>query len=84
MPIYVLDQINEIFFTFLWRNKATKIKKDTIVTPIELGGLKMVDVYYMHTTAKLKKRLCTNEDTDWKLLFHNMLSLKQKYAKQKS
>ena len=85
VPVYILDQINEMFFKFLWRNKAPKIRKDTIVAPIELGGLKMVDVYSMHTAAKISwiKRLCTNEDTDWKLLFYKMLSLEKNMLNKK-
>ena len=84
VPIYTLDQINEMFFKF-WRNKAPKIRKNTIVAPIELGGLKMVDVYSMHTAAKIRwiKRLSTNEDTDWKLLFYKMLSLEKNMLNKK-
>ena len=85
MPIYILDQINEMFFTFLWRNKAPKIKKDTIVGPLEPGSLKMVDVYSMHTAAKIRwiKTLFTNEDTDWKLLFQKMLSIERNMLNKK-
>ena len=45
----------------------------------------MVDVYSMHTTAKISwiKRLCTNEDTDWKLLFYKMLSLEKNMLNKK-
>ena len=44
----------------------------------------MVDVYSMHTAAKISwiKRLCTNEDTDWKLLFYKMLSLEKNMLKK--
>ena len=45
----------------------------------------MVDVYSMHTAAKISwiKRLSTNEDTDWKLLFYKMLSLEKNMLNKK-
>ena len=39
----------------------------------------------MHTAAKISWiiRLCTNEDTDWKLLFYKMLSLEKNMLNKK-
>ena len=48
-PKSVLDQIDELFFSFLWSSKPSKVNKFGSITS---GGLKMVDIYIMHKVAK--------------------------------
>ena len=45
IPENILQKIDKILFDFLWSSKPAKIKRSTIIAPIEEGGLGMVDVY---------------------------------------
>ena len=73
----LLKQIDKVFFDFLWNNKPAKIKRSTIIAPIDEGGLGMIDVYEVHATAKCSwlRRLFDNAETKWKVIFLNLLNI---------
>ena len=52
IPNNLLKDIETILFKYLWDGKPPKIKRSTIIASIEEGGLNMVDVFAVHTTAK--------------------------------
>ena len=53
VPKRVLDKIEKLFFNFLWNEKPSKIKRNTIVGPISSGGLIMVDIYMLYRMCKV-------------------------------
>ena len=73
----ILAFLEKIFFEFLWENKPSKIKRNTIIAPVEHGGLGMIDVYAVHTTAKCSwiRRLYDNTNAKWKIIFLVMLNI---------
>ena len=42
--IYIVQQIQDMFFNFLWNNKVDKVKRNTVLGNYEDGGLKMPHV----------------------------------------
>ena len=73
IPESTLKQLDKIFFDYLWDNKPAKIKRSTIIAPIEQGGLSMLDVYEVHAAAKCSwiKRIHDNSESKWKLLSYD-------------
>ena len=53
-----IDEVNTIFFKFLWDGKGDKIKRDIMISEYEDGGLKMIDIRLFTQALKLSK----NED----------------------
>ena len=49
----VLDEINKIFFKFLWDGNVEKIRRSTICKDYKAGGLKMIDVRNFQKALKL-------------------------------
>ena len=43
-PTEILVQLDKIIFNFLWNKKTVRVKRETIIAPVESGGLKMPDV----------------------------------------
>ena len=41
-----INEINDIFYRFLWNNKGDKIKRTVLINDYENGGLKMVDFIF--------------------------------------
>ena len=64
----VIKQIEKMFYKFLWSNRKHGVSKDTLIQPIELGGLKMICISSMLKSAKLMwvKRLLDNINSKWK------------------
>ena len=85
VPKNVLDQIDDLFFDFLWNGKSPKVKRSTIIGPISFGGLKMVDIYVMHKVAKATwiKHLSSAQQCDWKTLFLKMMDIKETLLNKK-
>ena len=71
VPDVLFKEIDTILLNYLWGNKPAKIKQSTIIVPIQEGGLNMIDVLAVHTTAKCHwiQRLLIGEQ-------HLILSLK--------
>ena len=63
-PQYVIDEIDSLFFNFIWPNKKQHVKKKVLIQSIENGGLKMPDIASMIKASKLTwiKRFLTKEN----------------------
>ena len=55
----VVDDIDKLMLNFLWNKGYPLIAKDTLIQPIDLDGLKMVSVFDVFKTTKIRwiKRL---------------------------
>ena len=63
-----LDEINRIFYNFLWDGKGDKIKRDIIISEYKSGGLRMIDIKSFNKALKstwIKKYLDKNQP--WKV-----------------
>ena len=68
----VLDEINNIFYKFLWDGKGGKIKRSIMISDYENGGLRMLDLNSINKALKLfwvRKYLNENNSGKRKLLF---------------
>ena len=52
VPSGVIDEVNQLIFSFLWPKKV-HVKKDVVIQNIESGGLKMPDYDYKVRTTKV-------------------------------
>jgi hypothetical protein len=74
-PLHVIQEIDKIFFNFLWNGASNKVAKHIIIKTIDQGGLKMIDI-----SCKIKalnvswiKRAITNPNCSWKLIMDDIL-----------
>ena len=77
-PLQILEKIDQLLFDFLWEKKPHKIKRETIIANFNSGGLRMPDIFSIHTVAKLKwiTRLLTDlENEKWTSLTWYMLNI---------
>ena len=71
-----IDEVNTLFFKFLWDGKGDKIKRDIMISEYEDGGLKMIDIRLFPQALKLswvKKYLDKGNEAKWKLFFNVQL-----------
>ena len=63
-PQNIMEEIDSLFFSFIWPYKKHHVKKKVLVQRIECGGLKMPDIASMIKACKLTwiKRLLTKEN----------------------
>ena len=52
-PKDIIQQLNNIFFEFLWKSPVSKIKKKVVTQYYEKGGLKMIDIENFIDTMKM-------------------------------
>ena len=79
---YYLEKINQIFFRFIWKKKfsnkkaAERVKRSTICTNKELGGLNMIDISTMQKSFYLDwaEKYLNEEVHFWKYLVHSIYS----------
>ena len=80
LPKEVLDQINTIFFRFLWKknfdNKRAyeKVKRNVLCNSYDEGGLRMVDIHRLQDSMLLAwaaQLLNSETESDWKCLAAN-------------
>ena len=59
VPVYILQKLDKLIFSFLWDGKTPKVKRETMINNINEGGLGMPDVYLVNSTSKISwiKRL---------------------------
>ena len=76
IPPLILKKIDDMMFSFLWDNKPPKIKRGTIIAPINKGGLKMIDTYAVHSSSKIAwiKRFYNTNNSRWKGTFEYMIA----------
>ena len=66
----VLEEINTLFFNFLWNGKGDKIKRNTMISDYSEGGLRMIDLISFNKALKstwVKKYLDPENHGKWKL-----------------
>ena len=76
VPAEFLKELNQIAFNFIWGYKPEKVKRNTIISGYEDGGLKMLDVESFVSAQKVMwvKRLLMNKEGSWKILPNLILS----------
>ena len=52
-PREFLVQLDKIIFNFLWNKKSVRVKRETIIAPVESGGLKMPEVFAFQEAQKI-------------------------------
>jgi hypothetical protein len=70
-PDSILNDIQEIFYKFLWNGKKDKIKRSVIINEYEEGGLKMPHIQSFNKALKmswLHKLLDPFNHSPWKVL----------------
>ena len=75
-PERAVTEVNKLFFDFLWDNSTSKIAKNTIIKPIDEGGLKMINFETKVKSLKLSwiNRALKNPNSNWMLLISEMLN----------
>ena len=49
----MLNELNQLFFNFIWDGKTEKIKRNTLIGDIQEGGLKMIHLKSFITYLKV-------------------------------
>ena len=77
-PKYILEQLDKVIFNFLWNHKPPRVKRETVIAPIDSGGLKMPEVFAFQEAQKISfiKNLLV-EDGKCLNLFLNVCGLKK-------
>ena len=68
----ILNEINDLLYTFLWNGKGDKIKRKIMINDLSVGGLKMIDISSFNKSLKttwIKKYLDNNNKGKWKIFF---------------
>ena len=71
-----LEEINNLFFKFLWSGKGDKIKRTIMISDYLNGGLRMIDIKSFNMALKsawVKKHLDPTNQGKWKLVFNSEL-----------
>ena len=70
-------QINKILYNFLWNGNCDKVKWKIVCQKVEKGGIKMIDINHIVSSAKNKciKRYFDTHTFKW-LLFEHFLHKK--------
>ena len=84
-PVATLNEIDKMFFNFLWNTKPARIKRSTIINNYTEGGLKMPDIYCIHSAHKMLwiKSLVEEGRQKWKTLGNELLSLNKTFLDYK-
>ena len=49
----LFNDLNKLFFIFTWDGKSVKIKRNTLITDFEDGGLKMIHLQQFNAYLKI-------------------------------
>ena len=82
LPKTVLDQINSIFFRFVWKKRFNnkrayeKVRRSVMSNDYDDGGLRMIDMHRLQVSIMLKwvNDLIASDIIDWKSLPLSLLS----------
>ena len=63
----LFNDLNKLFFNFLWDGKPEKIKRNTLIADFEDGGLKMIHLQQFNAHLKISwmKRFFSNLKGGW-------------------
>ncbi len=75
VPETIISQIKTVVFTFLWKGKRDKVKRNIVVNSEEHGGLNMTNIenFILSLKAAWVPRILSKKDK-WCSLFHHVLS----------
>ena len=73
LPEKIISQINKMCFTFIWKKHFSntkaheKIKRTTMCSPYQCGGLQMINLHDMQASFHIKWiiKLCNSKGSDW-------------------
>ena len=73
-PTYyeAIQEINSLFYKFLWSDKVDKIKRNVMINDYPKGGIKMIDIISFNKSLEavwVKKYLDNENCGHWKLFF---------------
>ena len=75
-PEKVFRDLDKILYDFVWDGKPDKIKRKTLILPIDKGGLGMPDCRIFCKVLKIvwiKRFYDKSDDVRWKIVFSNAL-----------
>ena len=81
IPTEIIVKLNKIIYSFIWKAKCDKVKRDQICKDYSKGGLKVIDFKYVNKAIKVKwvkQYLDPTVQADWKETL-NTLSSKEKF-----
>ena len=69
-PTWVINEVNKMFFAFIWKEKRDKICRKVMINEIENGGMNMIDVKLFNTVLKANwvSRIWTRETESWTII----------------
>ena len=72
-----LNELNTMFYNFIWNGKTDRLKHNTLIGDISQGGLNMIhlDSFTHYLKLSWVKRFLTNPDGNWQSLL--LLELKK-------
>ena len=78
----VVGDIDNLMPDFLWNTGHPLIAKDTLIQPMDLGGLKMVSVFDVFKTTKIMwiKRLRKSINAKWETLSYYLMDIKKELS----
>ena len=70
VPAAVTRAAQSLLFSFLWKNKKDKIKRNVVCQPLENGGLNFINFEIMVKSLRLAwiASLISNSDDNWKAI----------------
>ena len=70
VPDAVTRAAQSLLFSFLWKNKKDKIKRNVVCQPLENGCLNFINVEIMLKSLRLAwiAKLISNSDDNWKAI----------------
>ena len=74
LPKEVLENINRLFFQFVWSNGTSKgreaVKRTVMCNDLSAGGLKMINMHTLQDSILLEwaEKLTTDEGSAWKIM----------------
>ena len=74
VPPNFAEKVNDICFKFIWNFKPERVKSQTIVLPVDKGGLNMVDFTILDKSLKAAwvKRVCEADGSKWCSVFSSV------------
>ena len=85
-PYSYLKKIDTLLFSFLWNNKISKIKRNSVCAIYSMCGLKMPDIFAINRTSEikwLKKLFLLRESNKCRTLTWYLLNIKMSEFKNK-
>ena len=73
--INFINELNNIFYKFIWSSKTPKINRKTLTLDYHLGGIKMVQLEHFIMALKITwVRRLIKKNTPWVKLFRHQIS----------